>query len=269
MDLVDAHAMHARGVGGPTILFGHGLGGGQDQWTEVAGRLAPTHRVVTFSLAGSPGADPRLYHGDRHDSILGFADDLARLCAEAGLRGAVYVGHSMSGMAGALAAAADPGLFRAVVLIGASARYVDDPRDGYQGGFSQAAVDSLLEAIASDFALWSAGFAPAVMGEQDRPEYVTDFTRSLASYDPVMAYALFRAAFTSDFRAVMPRVPVPTLLLSTPADPAVPVAAAQWLANAIPQGRLELIDAVGHFPHVVAAPAVAERIDRFVAGLVV
>lgn len=266
MDRVTAHATTVRGSGDRTIVFGHGLGGGQQQWQTIADHFVERYRVVTFDLAGSGDADPALWSATRHDTIMGFADDLAALCGALGLRGATYVGHSMSGMAGALASAGDPGLFANLVLVCASARYMDDPAAGYVGGFSEADVNGLLDAMEGDFALWAAGFAPIAMGNEDRPEFATQFANTLAKYRPDIGLAGFRAAFTSDYRRVMPRVTVPTLVLQTPDDPAVPVSAAQYLAAAIPASTLQIIDAQGHFPHVVAPDVVLRAIDDFLAA---
>ena len=263
MGLAEAHAVTRRGDGPTTVVLGHGLGGDQTHWDPVAEHLARRFRVISYDIAGSGRSDPTLFSPVRHASVVGFADDLAQLCAELGVRDAVYVGHSMSGMAGALAAAADPGLFGRMVLLGASARYVDDPATGYVGGFTEEAIDQLLDAIAGDFTLWSAGFASHVMAQPDHPELGNEFARSLSRYRPDVALTVFRAAFRSDFRAEMAMVTQPTLVLNSAADPAVPQDAAMWLADAVVDGHFAEIDVSGHFPHVVDPLAVIEPLDAF------
>jgi sigma-B regulation protein RsbQ len=258
------HAVQVSGSGPDTYVLAHGFGGDQTQWTAVAAHLSRRARVVTFDLAGSGSCDPAAFSATRHTSLLGFADDLARICADLELRGATFVGHSMSGMSGMLAAAADPGLFARLVVIGASARYINEPATGYIGGLTEDQLESMLDDVRTDFTLWTAGFAPHVMRNEDRPEYATEFTRSLRRYPPEIALAVLRTAFTSDFRSVVPRVTPPTLVLQARQDPAVPDAAARWLADALPQGRLLQLVAQGHFPHVVDPAAVCEAIDEFV-----
>ncbi len=263
MSLARSHAVRILGEGAETFLLVHGIGGSQQQWQPVAERLALTTRVITFDLAGSGECDPRVFSAVRHSSILGFADDLAMLCGELDIRGANCVAHSMSGMAAALAAAADPGLFSRLIMIGASARYVDDPATGYVGGFTSEAIDTMLDAAAADFTLWSAGFAPYVMGNSGRPELAREFMQSLRRYTPDTAVTILRAAFTSDFREYMPRVTVPTLVLQGTDDPAVPDTAAQWLAAALPNARYQQIPVTGHFPFVVEPATVADAIEHF------
>lgn len=263
MALARDHATRIFGNGDETFVLAHSVGGNQDQWKPIVERLSRTARVITFDLAGSGDCAPPVFSGTRHHSIMGFADDLAMLCAELGLRGATCVAHSMSGMSAALASAADPGLFSRLILIGASARYVDDPSTGYVGGFSAEAIEELLRAAAADFTLWSSGFAPYVMGNSDRPELAGEFLQTLRQYRPEVAVMSLRAAFTSDFRGMMPKVAVPTLILQGTDDPAVPDSAAAFLAQAIPGAELRKLAITGHFPHVVDPPTVADAIEDF------
>lgn len=57
---------------------------------------------------------------------------------------------------------------------------------------------------------------------------------------------------------------VPTLVLQSTHDPAVPLEAAQWLAGALPNARLRVLAAEGHFPHVVSPGGVVAEIEAFV-----
>lgn len=266
MSMADRLAARVRGDGSPVYVVAHGLGGTQEGWEPIANDLASDGTVITFDLAGSGASDPSAFDPRRHASILGFADDLAGLMADLDARGAIYVGHSMSGMAGALAAAADPGLFSDLVLLCASACYVDHPQEGYVGGFTEEAIEQLLAAVEADFTLWASGFAPYVMGNSDRPEFAREFTRTLQQYPPAIAHTAMRAAFTSDFRAFMPRVRNRCLVLQSLDDPAVPLEAARWLAEAIPSAEFGVLQARGHFPHVVAPAEVLAAIRRWLQG---
>ena len=251
MDRITAHDVRIAGDAGPTVLFAHGLGGHQSHWDPVVAALSQRARCITFSLAGSPDAAPSLFSPQRHQSVMGFADDVAMLCAELGVRDTVYVGHSVSAMAGMLAAAADPGLFSRMVLLNGSACYINDPDTGYIGGFTRQQIDEVLAAIASDFTLWSGGFGRLVMGNESTPRFAEEFITTLRKYSPEVAAIVFRAAFSSDFRAIVSRVKVPVRVLQSIDDPAVPMATAQWLADNLPMAHLQPLKASGHFPHVV------------------
>ncbi len=80
----------------------------------------------------------------------------------------VFVGHSVSSMIGALAAAARPDLFSRLVMVGPSARYIDD--GDYRGGFSSAEIHELLDTMDANYLGWAQHIAPVIMGVPERPE---------------------------------------------------------------------------------------------------
>lgn len=182
-----------------------------------------------------------------------------------GIRGAIYIGHSLAANAGAIAAAGDPGLFSAMVLINGSPRYYDDPATGYRGGFTESDVNELLAGMESDYESWAGGFGTQVMANADRPELASEFVRTLRLLEPPVAQTTFRAAFTADFRKLYPRIAVPTLVLQSRDDPAVPMEVARWVAETIPGAALIELHSAGHFPHVVDPDEVITAIDAFIA----
>ncbi|MFY9335891.1 MAG: alpha/beta hydrolase [Mycobacterium sp.] len=250
---------------GPWLVLAHGLGGAPSVWDPFVANFQTDYRVVTFAQSGSVDADPSCFSPTRHSSTLGFADDLSLLCGEMGVQDAVFVGHSVGGNAGVLAAVGNPGLFSRLVLINSSPCYVDDP-EGYRGGFSRDEIETLLESITADYDAWAGGFGPLVMSNSERPEYANEFVRGLRRLDPEVAAIAFRAAFTGDFRAIFPRVDVPTLVLQSQSDPAVPMDVARWVASRIPSARLVELPTTGHFPHLIDPDGVIEVIEPFVAG---
>lgn len=266
MDRLDAHRVRIVGEAGPTVLLAHGLGGNQRHWDPLVAALSPHARCITFAIAGSPDADPALFSPLRHQSITGFSDDIALLCGVLGVRDIVYVGHSVSAMAGAVAAAADPGLFSRMVLLNGSPCYIDAPETGYIGGFTRAQIDDAFAAIDADFALWAGGFGRLVMGNESTPQFADDFITSLRRYSPEVASMVFRAAFNTDLRPMLPRVSPPVRVLQSRDDPAVPMATARWFAQALPDAHLVPLQACGHFPHIVDPPEVIAAMAPFILG---
>lgn len=266
MDRITAHHVRMVGDGQPTVLLAHGLGGHQGHWDPLVDALSSHARCISFAIAGSPDADPAVFSPLRHQSVMGFADDLALLCADLGIRNVVYVGHSVSAMAGLLAAAADPGLFSRMVLLNGSPCYIDEPATGYVGGFTRQQIDDVLAAIVSDFTLWSGGFGQLMMGNELSPRLAEEFIRSLRRYSPDVAAIIFRAAFSADLRSFLDRVNVPVRVLQSQDDPAVPMTTAQWLTNQLPNARLYPLTSRGHFPHVVDPDEVITAIRAFVLG---
>lgn len=265
VSLVEDFAVRVRGQGGRTYLLAHGLGGSQRQWEAVAESLAEHARVVTFDLAGFGDSNPETFDSRRHSDLFGYADDLVALCDELQLRGCTFVGHSISGMIGLLAAAAEPQLFDLLVVVAANPRYLEEPESGYHGGFSEDDVARTLEAIREDFALWAAGFAPLAMQNADRPLLTEELQAGLAACPPDVALTVFQAALVGDYRRYISRVQQPTLVVQAQSDPAVPISVGRWLADTLPHGLLRVVDSTGHFPHVADPQQLLVAIEDFVS----
>ena len=251
------------GAGDRTLVLCHGFGTDQTAWAAQVEALSQNYRLVLFDLPGCGGARKEAYDQHRHATLHGYADDLIHLCDELGIEDAIYIGHSVGGMIGCLAQAAKPSLFRALALVGASARYLDD--GDYAGGFGQADVDGIIQAMQQDYIAWASGFGELAMANGDRPYLAQEFTRSLLAMEPDISCRMVRTIFTSDHRRDVTRVLCPALVLQTAQDAAVPLSAAQWLADAIPEAGLQVIEAEGHFPHISAPDAVNKALVRFLA----
>ncbi|MEO0003539.1 MAG: hypothetical protein RLZZ22_1231, partial [Pseudomonadota bacterium] len=140
------------------------------------------------------------------------------------------------------------------------------PSTGYVGGFSAAEVTALHDHMASDYATWANGFSRLAMRNPEQPELADSFASSLKALRPDLATAILTTAFRSDCRAEAlqyGRLGLPTLLLQTMNDVAVPAAAAEWLAQAT-GGKLHMLAIEGHFPHIVAPEIVSQQILDFV-----
>jgi sigma-B regulation protein RsbQ len=261
--LARRHRARLIGDGCDLLVFSHGLGTDQTAWTPVVQRLPPQFSALLFDL---PGAGPLLHYAfdpDRYRSIARFADDLLDLLDEVGVTRCRYVGHSVSGMIGVLAAIEDPGRFSQLLLLNASPRYLNEA--GYQGGFDREDLEGLLGAMASNYQAWVAGFAPAAIAA-DVPAAVEDFSRGLLAMRPDITVRIARAIFESDVRDLLCQLRVPTVLIHSRADIAVPPSVAHYLRDHIAGATLAWIAASGHLPHMSAPAEVADVISRHLTG---
>jgi sigma-B regulation protein RsbQ len=243
------------------MLFAHGFGCDQNMWRMVWPAFADDHRVVLFDLAGFGGSDPAAFDPARHSTLDGYAQDVLEICAELELSDVVFVGHSVSAMIGALAAAAEPERFARLVLVGPSARYIDD--DGYVGGFSREDIDGLLDAMDANYLGWSAQMAPVIMGNEDRPELGGELTNSFCRADPNLARNFARVTFLSDNRADLSRVPTKSLVLQCADDPIAPDAVGVYVTGELPDAELVRMRATGHCPNLSAPEETVAAIRAF------
>jgi sigma-B regulation protein RsbQ len=256
--------LNVRVVGpaeGQPMVLAHGYGCDQNMWRFVVPRFAERYRVILFDHIGAGGSDLSAYDPVRYGSLDGYASDVLELCDALNLEDVIFVGHSVSGVIGVLAAAAAPERFSALVLVGPSPRYVDD--EGYVGGFSRRDIDELLASLDSNYLGWSSAIAPVIMGRPDRPDLSQELEDSFCRTDPEIARRFAHVTFLSDNRADLARVQAPTLVLQCTDDVIAPVSVGQFVQDAIPNATMVLLNATGHCPHLSAPGETADAIEQF------
>ncbi|HEY9749940.1 MAG TPA: alpha/beta hydrolase [Allocoleopsis sp.] len=251
------------GHGQRTLIFAHGFGSDQSVWRHQVAAFASDFRIILFDHVGAGKSDFSAYSPKRYSSLYSYAEDLLDLCAELKLQQATLVTHSVSGMVGLLAALVEPERFKQMMFVSASPRYLND--QDYVGGFEQADLDGLYAAMASNYYAWASGFAPIAMGNPDKPELALEFAKTLSQIRPDIAQAVARVIFQSDHRAELPRLKVPTVILQSNNDIAVPPEVGQYLADHISNARLISIPAEGHLPHLSAPETVTQAIASCLA----
>ncbi len=244
------------------MMFAHGFGCDQHMWEAVAPAFEADFRVILFDHVGAGGSDLSAYDSHKYGTLRGYADDVVEIGEALQLNGAVFVGHSVSAMIGALATLKAPGMFRDLVMVGPSPRYLDD--QDYAGGFSSSQIEELLEFLADNHLGWSAAMAPAIMGNPDRPELGERLTNSFCNTDPRIAREFARVTFLSDNRRDLPAITARTLVLQCRDDIIAPQSVGEYVRDHIPDSEYGLLDATGHCPNLSAPEEVTAAIRAFV-----
>ncbi|MEV7192093.1 alpha/beta hydrolase [Streptomyces sp. NPDC093510] len=250
---------------GPAVVLAHGFGCDQNMWRLTVPALERDYRVVLFDYVGAGRSDPSAFSAERYGSLDGYAQDVVEVCERLDLRDAVFVGHSVSGMIGVLAARQAPDRIGSLVMVVPSPRYIDD--DGYRGGFSEEDIEELLESLEANYLGWSAAMAPLIMGNPERPELGEELKNSFCATDPDMARVFARTTFLSDARDDLKSVCVPTLILECTQDAIAPREVGAFVHQSVPGSALVTLDATGHCPHLSAPEATNAAITEFLAGL--
>jgi sigma-B regulation protein RsbQ len=250
------------GSGSRAMMFAHGFGCDQHMWDPVARNFEQDFRIVLFDHVGSGRSDLSAYDRTKYSDLTGYADDIVEIGHALGLTNAVFVGHSVSAMIGALATRKAPDMFSDLVMVGPSPRYIDD--ESYTGGFSRAQVEELLDFLADNHLGWSASMAPAIMGNPDRPELGEALTNSFCNTDPEIAREFARVTFLSDNRADLPHIAARTLVLQCREDIIAPPCVGEYVHAQVPGSRYVLLDATGHCPNLSAPEQVTAAIRAFV-----
>ncbi len=268
---IHGHQIAYRREGsGPLLVLLHGMAGSSATWRHVIPVLAQRFTVVAPDLLG---------HGDsakpRTDYSLGaYASGVRDLIAALGYDRGTLVGQSFGGGVAMQMAYQFPERCERLVLVGS-------------GGLGLE-VNALLRAL-------SLPGAALALPLGCRPG-VRDFARGAARLlqrtglrvGPVLSeigrsYASLvepeaRQAFVQTLRSVVDRhgqrvsasdrlyltAEVPTLIVWGTHDPVIPVAHAHAAHASMPGSRLELFEAVGHFPHCEDPARFARVLAAFV-----
>jgi sigma-B regulation protein RsbQ len=265
MDALRRNNVRVTGQGTRPMLFAHGFGCDQNMWRLVSPAFEASHRVVVFDHVGAGKSDLSAYRHDKYATLNGYATDVLEICHQLELKDTIFVGHSVSAMIGVLAARREPDLFSALVLVGPSARYIDD--DGYVGGFSREDIEGLLSSMESNYLGWSSAMAPAIMGNSDRPALGEELTNSFCRTDPEIAADFARVTFLSDNRQDLSSVRTPTLVLQCSDDVIAPIAVGEYVHRQMPNSRLVMMKATGHCPNLSAPDETIAAIREFLNTL--
>ena len=262
MTVIQRNHVVTAGAGLKPMIFAHGFGCDQNMWRFVAPAFETDFLTVLYDHVGAGKSDLSAYDPGKYANLDGYAEDLVEIGRTLGVRGGVFVGHSVSAMIGVLASIKAPEMFESLVLVGPSPRYIN--ADDYVGGFTAPQIEELLSSLADNHMGWSAAMGPAIIGNSDRPELGEELTNSFCRTDPDIAREFARATFMSDNRSDLTHVTARTLILQCREDIIASEAVGEFVHAHIPGSELKILNATGHCPNLSAPEEVIAAIRAFV-----
>lgn len=241
----------------PPLVLLHGWGLSSGVWAPLLAELGPGAEATAIDLPGHSGAAPA------GDTLASWAEALAPQLPD----GAVLVGWSLGAQLALHLAAHAPAKVSRLVLIAATPRFVQDSDwpaalpgdtlDGFRNDF-----DTAPEATQRRFTALQA------MGDGRRREVTAALNAALtpadAAHHPALATGL-RLLADTDLRPQLDAVRQPVRLLHGAEDRLMPVAAAEWLADRLPDARLSVFKDCGHAPQLSRPADCATLIRAFAA----
>jgi sigma-B regulation protein RsbQ len=249
MDILKRNNVKVIGKGKRTIIFAHGFGCDQNMWRFIVPHFENNFQIVLYDHVGSGQSDSTAYNSEKYKSLHGYADDLLEIYETLNLEKAIFVGHSVSAMIGALASIKRPDLFERLIMIGPSPRYLNSEPD-YIGGFEKSSIIELLDMMEMNFVGWASYLAPISMKNEERPRLAEELQTSFTSSDPVITREFAEVIFFSDHREDLPMVTVPSLILQCSEDSVVPIEVGEYLHRHLKNSSFQLMEAKGHYPHL-------------------
>jgi sigma-B regulation protein RsbQ len=252
------------GNGTQPMMFAHGFGCDQNMWRFVTPAFQEDYKIVLFDYVGSGHSDYQAYSAERYGDLNGYTQDVLDICDALELRHVIFVGHSVSGMIGALAAIREPDYFERLILIGPSPRYINAPPD-YLGGFERADIEGLLNLMEKNYLGWANFLAPVIMKNPDRPELAAELEQSFCSTDPLTARQFAEVTFFSDNRDDLAKVGVPSLILQCSEDAIAPVEVGSYLRDHLAHSTFRQLQATGHCPHLSHPEETIQAMKEYLA----
>jgi len=236
-------AVTSQGLGPQlTLVPGWGLGSGA--WALVSHLLAKHFAVNTVDLPG---------YGTSVTAPEASLDDLADALADTLPPRAMVCGWSLGAMICLKAAQRHPRKVARLVLVGATASFVQ--RDGWPEALPPAQLEQFMAGLAADPAALLKQFSSLIhQGDTNMREAIRALRGCLANAPgglPADADSLrdgLELLGSSDLRPLLREVDQPVLLVHGSADPLMPLAAAERLQKTLPSAQLEVFTSSAHAP---------------------
>ena len=241
---------------GPAVVFAHGLGGNHLSWWQQVAHFSPRFTCVVFAHRGFPPSSP-VAGRSAPDS---YADDLAALIDELGLKDVALVAQSMGGWTCLELALREPEKVRALVMASTS------------GTLDFNKLES------AEIAEWVRRSPAALSDLQKRGIHPAGGER-MAREQPALAQLYWQisemapAAFREDVRvrirdkrtqspSTLEQLCVPVLFITGDEDWVFPPAAGPALARLAPKGSAVRVPAAGHSVYFERAAQFNDLIGR-------
>lgn len=241
------------------VVFLHGIGGAGRGFLPQLDHFRATHRPIAWDMPGYGGSTPL-----EIVSIDTLTAALAGFLQELGLDRPVLVGHSIGGMLVQRLLALQPHAARAAVLAQTSAAFGSrDP--AWAHDFIHARLGPLD--AGQGMADLAAGLVAELAGDDPDPDGMA-LARDCFAHTPDSTYRDTILALPGfDQRDALPRVAVPTLVLSGTRDRNAPAPAMERMAARIPGAQYLALPGAGHLAHLEQPAAFNAAVHSFLEGL--
>lgn len=251
----DGAATGARASGdtGPALVFVHGVGSTAAVWDAALEAFSPDFRCLAIELRGNgavhPDPDPALI------TRAGYAQDVLAVLHSRGIDRFTLIGCSLGGVVAFELWGLVPQRFDAMVLVGTFARYPN----------AQAYADGIKASLreAGSMAAFAALRVPKLGLPPQRAQETLE-QMSAKSTDSYLAAT--QATWTGDYRALLPTISVPALVLCGEHDAIAPPSLSQEIAAGIPGARIDVVPSAGHVANADNPSAFNARVREFLTA---
>ena len=224
-------------------------------------RLASFSRLILFDKRGT-GLSDRVTDLPTLEVRM---DDVRAVLDAVGSRRAALFGYSEGGAMCALYAATYPQRTSALIMAGSYPRMMAAP--DYEFGRTEEQLDALLADIELNWGK-SVGIETRVPSRADNTRFRQWWARYLRmSASPTTAATLMRMNAQVDIRDLLPSIRVPTLILHSVNDRALPIQGSRYMAQRIAGATFLELQGVDHVPWGCDSEVITGHIEEFLTGM--
>jgi pimeloyl-[acyl-carrier protein] methyl ester esterase len=246
---------------GPDLILLHGWGLHGGAFRQLMDTLGDEFSVTAIDLPGygrSPAASEPM-------SLDDMADGLAQLVAKP----AVWLGWSLGGLVAMALAVRHADLVRGLVLVAATPRFVQAP--DWSAGMAAETFSAFANGLTDDAHATLNRFVSLQSGAGSASrELIRQLREEVFKHGEPNVEALaagLELLRDTDLRQSLTGIKVPTLLIHGDSDRLTPAAASEYLAQALPDAELLLVNDAGHAPFLSHTDIVTGHIRSFIHGL--
>lgn len=237
------YARHVPQDAQHTLLLIHGAGSTHLTWPAELRRL-PQTAVYALDLAGHGRSAP----SGRH-AITDYAQDVIDFIEALSMENVVLLGHSMGGAIVQQIGVSPPPAVTGLILVGTGAKLRVSPH--------------ILSAIETDLETAVDLLNQFYWGNAPDAATVSANRRSMLACSPEVMLGDFMACDQFDLQEQLPKITLPTLIISSSLDQMTPPKFGEFLAAQLPQAKFALIEEAGHMMMLEAPTAIAQLVETF------
>lgn len=223
-----------------SLLFFHGWATDSKIWQHQVEEFSKEHKVVTIDLPGHSEKDV-------------WPEPSLKPAVEKILlpTGCIGIGWSLGGQALLEAAAKMPGYFKALVLVGVSPCFV--AKRDFPFGQSAGVAKRMLKDLKKDFTKTVQRFYPLNFTEKEllQPEarwFIELYKKPRTKLFRDSTVTALEALLAIDLRNIISHIKIPVLIIHGEKDTVCPVDTGRYLAENLPDAKLEIFKNAGHAP---------------------
>ncbi|MBY0315316.1 MAG: alpha/beta fold hydrolase [Bdellovibrionales bacterium] len=239
-----------------TIIFLHAFPFSSQMWNEIVEKVSRHYSCLTVDLPGF--ASDEVEHAPWTFAMV--TEEICRYMKNHQIDKAVLCGCSMGGYSALDFVFRYPALCSGLILMNTQA--IGDSNDAKDK--RSETLQKVLSSGTSDFIKGFLASALAPHTQKHNPSLVDRLSVSLQQQSPLsLAHGLLAMSARKDFSSQLTEITVPTLIVSSSNDQAIPFSQSEEMATKIPVARLENIADAGHLTPLEQPTICADRILNF------